>query len=217
MSFTDEQIEQLLKPIHPSRVVKDPKGMQYIEQHDVRAHLTRVFSFGNWGHEVTRLALVFEEPTKILDKQTGKPKPDRWDVCYSASVRLTVRGQGAPAWPMVLETDLKLTPETALRMRQAFEAWADQFPSGSHYEDGATGFAQNQTRGEAHDLALKSAVSTALKRAATSLGDQFGLSLYAGTTNALVRGVLGWDPPEEKPANVTVLPRLVPVEEDAPS
>ena len=149
MSFTDQQIEQLLKPIHPSRVVKDPKGMSYIEQHDVRAHLTRIFGFGEWNHDLTRLELVFEEPTKSIDKQTGKPKPDRWDVCYKASVRLTV-----------------------------------QLTCG--YEDAATGFAQNQTRGEAHDLALKSAVSTALKRAATSLGDQFGLSLYAGTTNALV-------------------------------
>lgn len=189
MSFTDEQIEQLLKPIHPSRVVKDPKGMQYIEQHDVRAHLTRVFGFGNWEQQVTRLELVFEEPTKSVDKQTGKPKPDRWDVCYSASVRLTVSSAPVEEGPFTIAA----------------------------YEDGATGFAQNQTRGEAHDLALKSAVSTALKRASTCLGDQFGLSLYAGTTNALVRGVLGWDPPEEKPANVTVLPRLVPVEEDAPS
>jgi recombination DNA repair RAD52 pathway protein len=190
MSFTDQQIEQLLKPIHPSRVAKDPKGMSYIEQHDVRAHLTRVFGFGNWEHELTRLELVFEEPTKSLDKNTGKPKPDRWDVCYSASVRLLVKGYGPP------------------------------FPNHSNYEDAATGFAQNQTRGEAHDLALKSAVSTALKRAATSLGDQFGLSLYAGTTNALVRGVLGWEPPEpeveaevEAPSNVTPLPRLVPPEQ----
>lgn len=49
----------------------------------------------------------------------------------------------------------------------------------AQYEDEATGEATHQvTCGAAHDLALKSAVSTALKRAATSLGDQFGLSLY---------------------------------------
>lgn len=169
MSFSDQQIEQLLKPIRPSRVVKDPKGMQYVEQHDIRAHLNRLFGFGNWDQQVTRLDLVFEEPTKILDRETKKPKPDRWDVCYSASVKLAVRG-----------------PDGGL--------------AASRYEDAATGFAQNQTRGEAHDLALKSAVSTALKRAATSLGDQFGLSLYAGTTNAIVRGIVGYNP--EKPDGV---------------
>ena len=46
-------------------------------------------------------------------------------------------------------------------------------------EDVATGQAQNQpSRGDAHDLAIKSAVSDALKRAAKDLGNQFGLSLY---------------------------------------
>jgi hypothetical protein len=49
----------------------------------------------------------------------------------------------------------------------------------AQYEDEATGEATHQpSKAAAHDLALKSAVSTALKRAATSLGDQFGLSLY---------------------------------------
>jgi recombination DNA repair RAD52 pathway protein len=46
-------------------------------------------------------------------------------------------------------------------------------------EDAATGQAQHQpSRGDAHDLALKTAVSDALKRAAKDLGNQFGLSLY---------------------------------------
>jgi hypothetical protein len=60
-------------------------------------------------------------------------------------------------------------------------------------EDSATGDAQNQRRSEAHDLALKSAVSTAQKRAARMLGDQFGLSLYdkgslAGAVGTIVGG-----------------------------
>jgi recombination DNA repair RAD52 pathway protein len=47
------------------------------------------------------------------------------------------------------------------------------------YEDGAVGDAVNQpSLGDAHDLALKSAISGALKRCAVNLGDQFGLSLY---------------------------------------
>lgn len=46
-------------------------------------------------------------------------------------------------------------------------------------EEGATGSAANQPEyGDAHDLALKNAISYATKRCAKTLGDQFGLSLY---------------------------------------
>lgn len=46
--------------------------------------------------------------------------------------------------------------------------------------------------GDAHDSALKTADSGALKRAAINLGDQFGLSLYKdGTTLAVIKKV--WD------------------------
>jgi recombination DNA repair RAD52 pathway protein len=57
----------------------------------------------------------------------------------------------------------------------------------ARYEDVATGDAQNQPPISAHDLALKSAVSTALKRACTCLGDQFGLSLYNGGIEPVVK------------------------------
>ena len=46
------------------------------------------------------------------------------------------------------------------------------------YTEAAVGSALNPQRGEAHDLAIKSAESDALKRAAINLGNQFGLSLY---------------------------------------
>ncbi len=46
-------------------------------------------------------------------------------------------------------------------------------------DDVATGTAQNMpARGDAHDFAVKNAVTYALKRCAKDLGDQFGLSLY---------------------------------------
>lgn len=49
----------------------------------------------------------------------------------------------------------------------------------ARYEDGATGDAVNQpSLGDAHDFAMKTAMSQALKRCAVNLGDQFGLSLY---------------------------------------
>jgi recombination DNA repair RAD52 pathway protein len=56
-------------------------------------------------------------------------------------------------------------------------------------EDVATGTAVNQpSRGDAHDLALKTAVSDALKRCAKDLGNQFGLSLYNEGSLASVVG-----------------------------
>lgn len=62
-------------------------------------------------------------------------------------------------------------------------------------EDAGTGEAQNQPqRAAAHDLAIKSAVTDAMKRAAKDLGDQFGLSLYRkGSTDALVKVVIPYE------------------------
>lgn len=75
-------------------------------------------------------------------------------------------------------------------------------PEGVHVtskEDGAVGDAQNQPqRGSAHHLALTSAVSTALKRAAKGLGTQFGLSLYnRGSLLPVVGSSLAYPKKEE--------------------
>lgn len=55
------------------------------------------------------------------------------------------------------------------------------------YTEAAVGSAINGNRGDAHDMAVKTAESDALKRAAINLGNQFGLSLYdGGNTNDVV-------------------------------
>lgn len=149
--FNAKQTEQLLKPVHPSRVLK-ANGMSHLSQQDVVAHLIRLFGFGGFQYEmVHKPELVFEEE-----------KEGRWTVCYQATMRLTV---------------------------QASDSWDHRT---AVYEDGSTGDAVNQpSRAAAHDLALKSAISTAKKRCAIHLGDQFGLSLYnKGQTSALVKGTL---------------------------
>src|SRR6185503_8394914 len=77
-----------------------------------------------------------------------------------------------------------------------------------HWDDGATGEGVNQVSvGDAHDLALKAALSQALKRCAVNLGDQFGLSLYnKGDMRGVVVRTLGHpvltaptDAPEDAP------------------
>lgn len=52
------------------------------------------------------------------------------------------------------------------------------------YTEWATGAATNPDLGDAHDMAVKTAESQALKRCASNLGDQFGLSLYNGGSMA---------------------------------
>lgn len=169
-AFTAQQTMQLLAAIKPNRVLEDGKGHSHVSQQDVTAHLIRVFGFGSFDTDIPSVECIFEQPRLTQDgKQTG-----RWDVCYRALLRLTIR-----------DVDGNEV---------------------CHYEDGSTATAQNQTRGDAHDLAYKSALSLAKKRAAINLGDQFGLSLYnKGQLDALVRGtlVLPAPPPEdEKPSDV---------------
>lgn len=155
VGFNAKQVLQLLQPIHPSRVLLDGKKHPHVSQQDITAHLIRIFGFGNFDTDVIETACVFEtERTNDKGEPTG-----RWDVCYRAKVRLTVRN-----------------------------AEGEEV---CHYEDGSTATAQNQTRGDAHDLAFKSALSLAKKRSAAYLGDGYGLSLYnKGQMRALVRGTL---------------------------
>ena len=78
--FTQAQIEQLLKPIHPKRVL-EAQGHSHVSQQDILAHLTRIFGFGNFDIDIKNVELVFE-----TDRGN-----DRFDVCYKALVRLTIR------------------------------------------------------------------------------------------------------------------------------
>lgn len=169
-SFEPEQITQLLRPINPNRVLA-VQGHSHVSQQDITAHLIRMFGFGNFDIEVLDTALIFE--SQKLDLKTGEVVPNKWDVCYRAMVRITVRNA---------------VGETVAR-----------------YENGSTATAQNQSRGDGHDLAYKSAISLSIKRAAIALGDQFGLSLYnKGQKSALVMRTLvgGGEVPADVQAGV---------------
>ena len=66
------------------------------------------------------------------------------------------------------------------------------------YTEAAVGSASLPQRGEAHDMAIKTAESDALKRAAINLGTQFGLSLYDnGSLNDVVKATLDQEAPNE--------------------
>lgn len=132
--ITQEQHDILLKGINASRIAKRQGGggrsLSYLEAWDVKAHLIRIFGFGEWSWDVVSADLAFEH-------ENGK-----WNVGYKVVGTLRIHATGAT------------------------------------YTEAAVGSATLPQRGEAHDMAIKTAESDALKRAAINLGDQFGLSLY---------------------------------------
>lgn len=148
--ITQAQHEQLLKPLHPSRVAKrtqSGRSLSYLEAWDVKAHLNRIFGFTGWSWEVTTAECAFEG-TVISSKGS-----ENWNVGYKVIGCLRV--------------------------------------AGTAYAEAAVGSATLPARGDAHDMAVKTAESDALKRAAINLGDQFGLSLYNnGSTAPVVKGTL---------------------------
>ena len=139
MKLTNEQYEQLLKPLNASRVAQRNQAgisLSYLEAWDVKAHLIRIFGFGGWSADVLSADLAFEE----------KDEKGRWNVGYKVVMRLRIH--------------------------------ADDFSEDTTYTEAAVGSSTQPQRGEAHDMAIKTAESDALKRAAINLGTQFGLSLY---------------------------------------
>lgn len=86
-----------------------------------------------------------------------KNEKGQWHVAYKVTLRLHIHGNG------------------------------DQYFQSCSYTEAAVGFATLPSRGEAHDMAIKTAESDALKRAAINLGTQFGLSLY---NNGSLRDVI---------------------------
>ena len=139
--LNDQQYQQLLKPLNPSRVAKRQqanRSISYLEAWDVKAHLIRIFGFGGWSWNVIKADLAFEEQFGLTEKNDK----GMWNVAYKVIGTLSF-------------VDLS-----------------------SSYTEAAIGIAFLPTRGEAHDMAIKTAESDALKRAAINLGTQFGLSLY---------------------------------------
>lgn len=154
MKLTNEQYEQLLKPLNASRVAQRNQAgisLSYLEAWDVKAHLIRIFGFGGWSADVLSADLAFEE----------KDEKGRWNVGYKVVMRLRIHG----------DDPLAIADAT--------------------YTEAAVGSSTQPQRGEAHDMAIKTAESDALKRAAINLGTQFGLSLYDnGNRNDVVKKTL---------------------------
>ena len=104
----------------------------------------------------------------------------RVDVMELVCEREVTQRNGKTGWNVVY------------RARCTLEIGDGFIAGGASYMEWAAGDATNPTLADAHDQAIKTAESQALKRCAVNLGDQFGLSLYRnGSTEATVGELVG--------------------------
>lgn len=149
--LTEPQVAFLLSPISDKRV-RHLRGMSHLEAWDVRRQLIRIFGFDGFTVETLKLELVHENGNPNYRKKNKAG--EEYGPTYTA-------------WTIVYRAEVRLTVKAT-----------DGRPL-TVFEDAAAGDAVNQPSvGDAHDLAMKTALSQALKRCAVNLGDQFGLSLY---------------------------------------
>jgi len=82
------QTEQLLKGINANRVASrrggGGKSLSYVEAFDIKAHMIRIFGFGEWSWDVLSADLVFA----IQGERN-------WEVGYRVIGRLTIHATGA--------------------------------------------------------------------------------------------------------------------------
>lgn len=165
--LTAEQVDALLRPLNSQRVAtrkQSGKDLSYLESWDVKRCLIRVFGFTGFDSEVISEEFINEYPyTSVQKKQGNDVEVPMLEIVYRARVQLKVKCR-----------------------------------CGNHlatYSEGSVGSATvsaaSGAKGDAHDNALKTAASDALKRCAINLGTQFGLSLYNhGDRNDVVGMVL---------------------------
>lgn len=84
MNLSNEQMNELLKPVNPERVKKDGKGFSHLEAWDIRRTMNQIFGIGNWSADVTEMILVRE--SEVLTKK-GTPA---WNVVYRARCVLRI-------------------------------------------------------------------------------------------------------------------------------
>jgi hypothetical protein len=164
------QLRMLHGGINPKRV-RTLNKLAHLEAWDVRRQLIRIFGFGGYSIETLALDLVHDE------RKDNHRKRNKAGEEY---------GPTYTAWTIVYRAQIRLT---------VFDTSGREI---CHWEDGAAGDAINQPSvGDAHDMAMKTSLSQALKRCAVNLGDQFGLSLYNDGSKDAVVGFSAAHPPQE--------------------
>lgn len=145
--FRQDQVNQLLRPINPNRVLhRKQAGMtlSYITAADARAHMNRVFGFGNWDSRTLRVEVLF---TDSMTSSSGKPA---WDVGAMATVEVSVRNPSGEHVCTYSESavasskqpskgealDMAVKSSTSDALKRCLIALGDQFAL-SLYQDGS--------------------------------------------------------------------------------
>lgn len=170
------QVRALMSSLNPVRVAQrdQPGGgrkMSYLEAWDVKAALIRVFGFGGFSAEATECEIVSIE---------GNVPKTRWVDRKKVDV------------PIEFDPDGRVKYGTAnFRVTARVRVTLTIHVLGATYTEWAASSQTGSDLGEVTDFAIKTAESDALKRAATYLGTQFGLSLYNnGSKQDVVRVLL---------------------------
>ena len=139
---------------------------------------------------------------------------EAWDI-----KRTLIRVFGFGGWSWTV-TEATLAFEDTVLSKSGGDNWNVGYKvlgtlsvAGAQYAEAAIGSASLPSRGDAHDMAIKTAESDALKRAAINLGTQFGLSLYDdGALNDVVQRTL--DVADMRSASLIDEPAVVVTDDD---
>lgn len=171
--FTQEQIDELKKPLDPRFIGKRKGGsgrtLSYLEGHDAIDQANRIFGYGNWAY---RPALV--EQVVLIDPLSGEAV----GVEYKAIVELTVRGAIAPIGDVGSQPVAAWSvDEQIMQRREANAKYNHTAVDTGPFTDAERKNARAVIT-EAHEQAKKGAVTDALKRCLRAYGNQFGNGLY---------------------------------------
>jgi recombination DNA repair RAD52 pathway protein len=161
MSLTPEQVQELLKPIDPSRVSKDGKGYSHLEIWDVRRTMNQIFGFAQWSGRTDVMEFVSGQQVK------GKDGKERWNVFYRARCTIEIGdymtgGATYTEWAVGEATNPSLAEAHDLAIKtaesQAFKRCAvnlgDQFGL-SLYKNGSTEAVVGEIVGQEHQDSVK--------------------------------------------------------------
>jgi len=132
-------------------------------------------------------------PSRIAQRQGGGGRSLSYLEAWDVKAHLN-RIFGFLNWSAdVLEAALAFEQDTGGKWNVGYKVVLCLRVNGASYTEAAVGSSTLPQRGEAHDMAIKTAESDALKRAAINIGDQFGLSLYnnGSTTPVVVKTLVG--------------------------
>lgn len=168
--LSGQQVNVLLANLNPKRVAQrvtpgSRQQMSYLEAWDVKSKLIAVFGFGNFD------AGVIGQPT-ILNWEDFEEQEFDWTGPQGSRTKtLKVDKDGNPVMKRQFRITAMVTYEIVIHA------------TGARYTESAVASQKGSDPGEVADFAVKTAESDALKRCATYLGSQFGLSLYASDSN----------------------------------